>query len=485
MSKPFSFLLKSAITILLACSAIPVFAQHGGGHGGGGGGFHGGGGGGFHGGGGGGAHSSGGGGARGGSFAPPAAGYGGSRAAAPYASRPGGGYAARPGNSYASRPGGNFAGGNQRYGNSSSAAPSVGGGQWHSFGGSSGARGPSGAQSGFGPSTNSGGFHVFSGNRGTGSTGTVRSFSGQGGEIHENAPVARNVGPRSQSLSTLHNSFNGSFAASSALRANSNLSATSRFAGGSSLAGSRGFSGGINTARSFHQTGGLNRFGRGCWNCGGGFGRWGGWNGNRWWGWGNGWGFGFGWPWVGFGFGFGDPFWFNPWWGAGSAYGYGYAYPNSGVYSYPDSGYYPPDDYSNPPPQEDDSYYPDDQNNTNGNWITPNGPSPSSASNSGILNVPVLIYLKSGAVYTVRDYWMVDGELHFIQINGAQHSVDLAQVDLPRTNTENAKSGVKFIYKSEPSVTAPEPNGNGMPPGANAPSPTQQLNGVSQPEART
>jgi hypothetical protein len=156
------------------------------------------------------------------------------------------------------------------------------------------------------------------------------------------------------------------------------------------------------------------------------------------------------------------------------------------VYGYPDSGYYPPDDSSNPPPQGDDSYYQDDQSNTNGNWVTPNGPSPSSAPNSGVLNVPVLIYLKSGAVYTVRDYWMIDGELHFIQINGAQRSVDLGQVDLPRTNTENAKSGVRFIYKSEPSITTPPPaGGNGMPPGANAPPPAQQLNGVSQPEATT
>ena len=88
-------------------------------------------------------------------------------------------------------------------------------------------------------------------------------------------------------------------------------------------------------------------------------------------------------------------------------------------------------------------------------------------------------------MYTVRDYWMIDGELHFIQINGAQRSVDLAQVDLPRTNTENAKSGVKFIYKSEPSVSAPEPDGNGTVPPAPTPSPTQQLHGVSQPEAKT
>ena len=234
--------------------------------------------------------------------------------------------------------------------------------------------------------------------------------------------------------------------------------------------------------------GGLTRFGRGCWNCGGGFGRWGNRNGN-WLGWGNGfgWGFGgwgFGWPWLGFGFGFGDPFWFDPWWGAGPAYGYAYAYPNSGVYTYPDSGYYPPDDNSNAQPQEDSPYSRGDQSSTNGIWVTPNGPSPSSAQNSGSLTVPVLIYLKSGAVYTVRDYWMIDGELHFIMVNGVQNSVELGQVDLPRTNTENAKSGVKFIYKSEPSVTAP-PDGNGIPPGASAPAPTQQLNPALDPEAKT
>ena len=80
MTKPFSVLFKTAFTILVACSAIPAFAQRGGGgqlggggfHGGGGGAFHGGGGGGFQG--GGGMRSSGGGGPRGGSYSPPSAG---------------------------------------------------------------------------------------------------------------------------------------------------------------------------------------------------------------------------------------------------------------------------------------------------------------------------------------------------------------------------------------------------------------------------
>ena len=61
-------------------------------------------------------------------------------------------------------------------------------------------------------------------------------------------------------------------------------------------------------------------------------------------------------------------------------------------------------------------------------------------------------------------------------------NVDLEQVDLPRSNTENAKSGVKFIFKSEPSVTTPEPDGSAPPP---AQPDSSQPNAVPQPEART
>jgi len=470
MTKPFSVLTKSAFIILFACSAVPAFAQHGGGGHGGGGGFHGGGGG------GGGYHPSGGG-SRGGSYAPPVAGYSGPRSVGSYAPRSGGQYAVRPGNSY-SRPGGNFSGGNQRYGNSSSAPPAAAGGQWHSFGGPSGSRGPSsGAQAEAGPSGNSGGFHVFSGNRGAGSAGAVRSFSGQGGEIWETTPASRNIVPRSQSLSTLHNSFNGSLSANSGFRSNSTLSPSSRFAGGSSLAFNRGFSGGVNTANGFRPLGGgfnrfgnrFNGFGRGCWNCGFGLGfGFGGW--------------GFGWP--GFGFGLWDPFWYSPWWGIGPAYGYGYyGYPGNSLYGYPDPGYYaPPDDNSNPPAEQDNQYEQENSSGTDGNWVTPNGPSPSIAPSSGNLAVPVLIYMKNGSVLTVRDYWMIDGDLHYILMSGVQRTVNLELVDLPRTNTENAKSGVRFIFKSEPSVSAPDPDGGTAPP---AQPDSGHPNAIAQPEART
>jgi hypothetical protein len=474
MTKPFSVLVKSTFTILFACMAIPAFAQHGGGRGGGG--FHGGGGGGFHGGGGGSYHPSGGGAPRGGSYAPPVSGYSGPRSATPYVSRSGGQYAARPGNSYA-RPGGNLAGGNQRFGNSPSARTGPADGQWRSFGGSSGGRGPEGAQAEGSAAGNSGGFHVFSGNRGTGSAGTVRSFSGQGGEVWETTNSARNVVPRSQSLSTLHNTFNGSLSANSGFRSSTMFSPSSRVAGGSSVVLNRGLSGSLNTVNRFRPLGGgFTRFGNrfngfhgGCWNCGFGFGfGFGGW--------------GFGWPWLGFGLW--NPYWYGPW-GFGPAYGYGYyPYPDNSVYGYPDPGYYapPPDDNSNPPAEQDDQYQQDNSGPIDGNWVTPNGPSPSIAANAGNLAVPVLIYLKNGSVLTVRDYWMIDGDLHYILMSGAQRTVNLELVDLPRTNTENAKSGVRFIFKSEPSAVPPEPGGSTAPP---AQPDSGQPTAIPQPEART
>jgi hypothetical protein len=452
MTKSFSCKLTTGIAILFACSAIPALANHGGG---GGGGFHGGGGGGFHGGGGGGASHAGGGGSRG----PAPAGAGSFRGAPSTYSRPSSGFQ-RP-NTYSPRSYGNSVNGSQRVGNSTSAPPAVADGRWHSFGGASDGRGPEPAQSASRSSADPGsGWHVSSANRAAGSTGVARSFYGQGGEVWESAPAVRNVVPKSQSLSTLHNSLSGSLTASSGFHANAPLTTPPHFTGGSGVVGNRVVSGQVpNWPRypigSSIGFGSLYGYRRGCWNCGFGFGFGG-------WGWGLGWG----------GFGFWDPFWFNPWWAAGPADGYGYyGYPNSNIYNYSDPGYNAPDYNSNPPPVPEQ----DNQEPIDGNWVTPNGPSPSSAPNSGNLTVPVLIYIKDGAVYTVRDYWMVDGVLHYILMNGAEHSIDLERVDLPRTNTENARSGVRFIFKSQPNIPPP-PNGL---------APTQQLNAVPQPEART
>jgi hypothetical protein len=90
--------------------------------------------------------------------------------------------------------------------------------------------------------------------------------------------------------------------------------------------------------------------------------------------------------------------------------------------------------------------------------------------------------MKDGAVYSVSDYWMTNEEFYYVLGNGEQHSVGLDQVDLTKTNTENAKSGVKFIFKSDPNITVPAPGGSAAPPmkpNSDRPNPS------AQPEART
>src|SRR3979490_611040 len=134
-----------SITILFASTAIPAFAQRGGG------GFHGGGSGGVRGGGrgGGGFQMSGGsreGGFRSGTSSPPRMGTGYSRSMPSVPSRFGTGSSMRPGgNVYRSY--GSSAGGGQRP-SFSSPNRTVTDGQWHSFGGSAAARGPRGPPSG-------------------------------------------------------------------------------------------------------------------------------------------------------------------------------------------------------------------------------------------------------------------------------------------------------------------------------------------------
>jgi len=189
-------------------------------------------------------------------------------------------------------------------------------------------------------------------------------------------------------------------------------------------------------------------------------------------------GLGWGWGWPGLGFWGWNPYWADPWWG-GSGY-YGYPSNNYYIYNYPTSDNYAPEDNSAAPAPENNQYEDSDQGAPDGNWVTPNGPNPSAAPNSSALTVPVLIYMKNGSVLTVRDYWMIDGELHYILMSGVQKTADLDQVDLARSNSENAKSGVRFIFKSEPN--APPRDEVPAPPAAQPDS----TPGVGpQPEART
>ena len=448
MTKLALFKLTLAVTALFMCSSIPAFGgRGGGGHGGGGGGSHGGGGGGF----------------RGGSSSASRGGGSYSRPAPSAPSRTGGASYERPGgNEYRSSNGAVNEG--ARGATSSFAPRGAADGQWHSFGGSNAAGRSVTSGSGSGASGGAeGGWHVSSGNR-TASSG-VRSFSGQGNEVWENAPAARNVVSSSRTLSSVRSSFANSTAANSGLRSSASLSATSRSAIvpalGNRIATGLPDSVGIGAFRGAPLFGNsLNRFGfgfrGGCWRCG--------------------FGFGFG-LWPGWGFGFWDPFYWDSlsWgWPGYGYYGYPAAYPYGYGPSYDDgSSYSAPPDFA-----PNDSYSGTDPNSASVAPMQQDPQQPASAANGA---VPVVLFLKDGSVYSVRDYWVSGGQLHYVLLNGREGAFDADQLDMQRTVDENARSGVQFTLKPSPDGFAPAPS---QTPPAATPDAAPTINHILAPTVR-
>jgi hypothetical protein len=378
----------SRIIILFVCAAVPVFAQRGGGsagggsHGGGGG-FHGGGGGsgagGFHGGGGGGGGAR----MRGGGY---------SRPMSAMPPRSWAGPSVRSGGRVFSYNGGSPAGGQRPA--ASSMARSEPNGQWHTFGGVPSGRGPvaSAWQTRGSPGTS---WQTFGG-AGTVRAHSTRSFSGQGNQIWENAPLARKAGP-SRTISGSRDNLNG-FGAFRTPRL------------GAPFMSRRGFG----FREHEHER---------CWNCGFG------------WGFGLGWwpGWGLGWPW--FGYSNWGPAWIDPIWGW-PGYGYGYAAGYAPDYSY-DGNYSfsaPPENYHS----SDVVAAPADESYSQS--------SPSEAK----VEMPVLLYMKDGSVYAANDYWVEDGTLHYVLSSGVEKIVDLNQVDIKRTIAENVALGTQVTFKPRP-----------------------------------
>jgi hypothetical protein len=174
-------------------------------------------------------------------------------------------------------------------------------------------------------------------------------------------------------------------------------------------------------------------FGGGCWGCG--------------FGWGGGWGLGFGSPWLGIGN------WDDPWpW-------FGYGYPAINSYSAP-YDYNAPGDYVGPYDPPFSSAQPS-ENPPNTYRSAPDAQSSSDASqinnNSGSSTSYVQLYLRDGAVFSVTDYWLADGKLHYTVYNGAEIAIDMDQLDLQRTVDENGSRGVPFMLKPGPTNSHPAP----------------------------
>jgi hypothetical protein len=147
--------------------------------------------------------------------------------------------------------------------------------------------------------------------------------------------------------------------------------------------------------------------------------------------------FGCGFGFFGFNFGFSAPLWWGPtwpWWSGGYPYGppYGYSLPYDAGLIYNSPAY--------SGPQSDDS-------SASGTFSR----TAKSAENSSA----ILLYLKDGTMYSVRDSWLANGKLHYTAMDRTEGVVELDAVDFQRTVDENAQRGAPFTLKPNPTNPAP------------------------------
>ena len=66
----------------------------------------------------------------------------------------------------------------------------------------------------------------------------------------------------------------------------------------------------------------------------------------------------------------------------------------------------------------------------------------------GVQPVLILLALKGGRVYLVKDYWLDNGELEFTASAGTREALPLDALDVPLTTRLNAERGVTFVLTS-------------------------------------
>ncbi|HKN59709.1 MAG TPA: hypothetical protein VJW93_00925 [Candidatus Acidoferrales bacterium] len=60
-----------------------------------------------------------------------------------------------------------------------------------------------------------------------------------------------------------------------------------------------------------------------------------------------------------------------------------------------------------------------------------------------------VLYMKTGTVYAVKDYWIADGKLHYRPSYGGENTIEMDDLDLQQTVDVNAKSGVTFTLRPQ------------------------------------
>lgn len=153
-------------------------------------------------------------------------------------------------------------------------------------------------------------------------------------------------------------------------------------------------------------------------------------------------GFGGGLGYLGFGGGYGG--YAGDFGDAGSGYGY-------------DGGYYAPPSFDVAPPNVDEG---ESQETAPGPYLNPpaenSSPDDSGAVNSAPAPAPeTVIWLKDGTSFAVKDYWIADGQLHYVTSYGGENAVDLGDFDLQRTTDENAQQGISITLRPAPESQPP------------------------------
>lgn len=77
-----------------------------------------------------------------------------------------------------------------------------------------------------------------------------------------------------------------------------------------------------------------------------------------------------------------------------------------------------------------------------------------SPSNAPAGQIAVLA-LRSQEVYSMTDYWIADGQIHFVLPDGRQESADVNNIDWRRTGDLNAERGVRLTLQSRANPSSP------------------------------
>jgi hypothetical protein len=66
----------------------------------------------------------------------------------------------------------------------------------------------------------------------------------------------------------------------------------------------------------------------------------------------------------------------------------------------------------------------------------------------------VWLYLKDGTAYRVRDYWFIEGQVHFIEVDegakSTEKTIGVSDLDVQRTIDVNSGRGFRVVMRSEP-----------------------------------